>query len=73
MGDFSEQYGPWALIAGGSEGIGRCFAEQLAAEGINLVLSRLPPGDPRRASLISERAILRLDLWSLRAERARYI
>lgn len=33
-----EQYGPWALIAGGSEGIGLCFAEQLAAAGINLVL-----------------------------------
>lgn len=38
MSNFYHQYGPWALIAGGSEGIGRCFAEQLAAEGINLVL-----------------------------------
>jgi short-subunit dehydrogenase len=33
-----QQYGPWALIAGGSEGIGRSFAEQLAANGRNLVL-----------------------------------
>ncbi len=33
-----QQYGPWALIAGGSEGIGLCFARLLAAEGINLVL-----------------------------------
>jgi len=33
-----QQYGPWALIAGGSEGIGLCFARQLAAAGINLVL-----------------------------------
>jgi short-subunit dehydrogenase len=33
-----QQYGPWALIAGGSEGIGLCFAQQLAAVGINLVL-----------------------------------
>ncbi len=33
-----EQYGPWALIAGGSEGIGLCFAQQLAAAGINLLL-----------------------------------
>ena len=31
-------YGPWALIAGGSEGVGESFARQLAAEGINLVL-----------------------------------
>jgi short-subunit dehydrogenase len=33
-----QQYGPWALIAGGSEGIGLCFARILAAAGINLVL-----------------------------------
>jgi short-subunit dehydrogenase len=33
-----QQYGPWALIAGGSEGIGVCFARQLAAAGINLLL-----------------------------------
>ncbi len=34
-----ERYGPWALVAGGSEGIGRSFAEQLAAQGIHLVLT----------------------------------
>jgi uncharacterized protein len=34
----TEQYGPWAVIAGGSEGLGISFAEQLAAEGINLML-----------------------------------
>jgi short-subunit dehydrogenase len=31
-------YGPWAVIAGGSEGIGVSFARKLAAAGINLVL-----------------------------------
>lgn len=31
-------YGPWAVIAGGSEGVGEAFAHQLAAAGINLVL-----------------------------------
>jgi len=35
---FFERYGPWALIAGASEGIGKSFAEQLAAHGINLIL-----------------------------------
>lgn len=35
---FAQQYGPWALIAGGSEGIGLSFAHQLAAAGLNLVL-----------------------------------
>jgi len=35
---FSEQYGPWALIAGASDGVGQAFAEALAATGINVVL-----------------------------------
>lgn len=34
----SKQYGPWAVIAGGSEGVGSSFAEKLATSGINLVL-----------------------------------
>ena len=35
---FLEQYGPWALIAGASEGVGRTFAETLAQRGLNVVL-----------------------------------
>jgi uncharacterized protein len=35
---FVQKYGPWAVIAGGSEGVGVAFADQLAAEGINLLL-----------------------------------
>jgi len=35
---FKHKYGPWALIAGASEGIGKSFAEQLAAQGLNLIL-----------------------------------
>lgn len=35
---FSERYGPWALVLGGSEGIGECFARRIAHEGVNLVL-----------------------------------
>jgi uncharacterized protein len=33
-----DRYGPWALIAGGSEGLGASFAYLLAAQGINLIL-----------------------------------
>lgn len=40
---FAAKYGPWAVIAGASEGTGACFAEELAALGINLALvSRRP-------------------------------
>ena len=36
--DFRARYGPWALIAGGSEGIGRSFAILLAERGLDLLL-----------------------------------
>jgi short-subunit dehydrogenase len=36
--EFKERYGPWALIAGASEGLGEQFARQLASRGLNLVL-----------------------------------
>ena len=37
-------YGPWAVIAGGSEGVGASFAEELSRVGINLVLIARKPG-----------------------------
>lgn len=35
---FASRYGPWALVAGASEGTGASFARQLAEKGLNLIL-----------------------------------
>jgi uncharacterized protein len=42
------RFGPWALITGASSGIGKEFATQIAASGINVVLVA------RRANLLEE-------------------
>jgi short-subunit dehydrogenase len=49
---FRERYGRWALIAGGSEGLGRSFAAQAAARGLDVVLVARRPG--RLASAAAE-------------------
>ena len=38
MNEFSDRYGPWALIAGGAQGIGEAYARHVAARGVNLLL-----------------------------------
>ena len=35
---FATKYGPWALVAGASDGVGAAFAEGLAERGVNVVL-----------------------------------
>ena len=38
MTSFAERYGPWAVVAGASEGLGEAFARGCAARGLNVVL-----------------------------------
>ena len=35
---FAERYGPWALVAGASDGVGAAFAREVARRGIGVVL-----------------------------------
>ncbi len=38
MTDFKEKYGPWAIVAGAAEGLGRSYCSQLAKREINLIM-----------------------------------
>jgi short-subunit dehydrogenase len=35
---FADRYGPWAVVAGASDGVGAAFAHSLAERGVNVVL-----------------------------------
>lgn len=50
---FRERFGPWALVAGGSDGIGESFARELAQRGLDIVLlaRRQEPLEALAASL----------------------
>jgi uncharacterized protein len=50
MGGFTERYGPWAVVAGASTGLGAAFADQAATRGDNVVLLA------RRRELLEETA-----------------
>ncbi len=54
--EFHDRYGPWAVVAGASEGIGRAYAHVLAERGINLItLARRVEPLEKDAQLIRRR------------------
>src|SRR6185369_16769015 len=44
---FVSKYGPWALIVGGSTGMGAEYARQLAAKGLSIVVLADPSCPPQ--------------------------
>jgi short-subunit dehydrogenase len=58
------RYGPWAVIAGGSEGIGPVLAEELAKSGINSVLLARKP-EPLEATAADLRSRYGVDVRTL--------
>jgi short-subunit dehydrogenase len=56
---FRDRYGPWAVIAGASQGIGRSLAHRIAAGGINCVLiaRRQEPLDAVAAEIRAKYAV----------------
>lgn len=50
--NFADTYGPWALIAGASEGTGQAYARKVAARGVNCIL--LARREERLAKLARE-------------------
>lgn len=57
----TSKYGPWGIVAGGSDGVGEAFARGMAARGINVVLvaRRVPVLEQTAASI---RAAHRVDV-----------
>ena len=65
-----ERYGPWAVIVGGSEGIGEHLARKLGAAGINLVLVARKPA-PLLETAEKVRAESKVEVRTLQLDIAR--
>jgi uncharacterized protein len=58
-GTFRDRYGPWALVAGASEGVGAALARAFAAQGVHVVLlaRRQPVLDDVAASIQADTGV----------------
>ena len=62
--DFADRYGPWALVAGASEGVGASAARSLGQRGVNVVLvsRRQAALDDVAETVLSSTRTVQLDL-----------
>ncbi len=62
--DFAARYGPWAVVAGASEGVGASVARLLGERGVNVVLVARRQGalEDVAATVASEARVVALDL-----------
>jgi len=68
---FKEKYGPYALVAGGSDGLGFAFAEAIARRGLNLVL--IARGEERlKTAAAWLKETYEIDVISIAADMADY-
>jgi short-subunit dehydrogenase len=68
---FKEKYGMYALIAGGSDGLGYAFAEAIARRGLNLVLIARQE-DRLKAAAAQLKKIYEIDVIAITADMADY-
>ncbi|MBU2652210.1 MAG: SDR family NAD(P)-dependent oxidoreductase [Bacteroidetes bacterium] len=50
MADFKEKYGPWAVVAGAAEGLGRSFCISLAQRKMNIIMIDFKEGSLKELS-----------------------
>ena len=70
MEAFANRYGPWAVVAGASEGIGEAFARELARRGLRLVLVARRP-EPLEAAAREIADLAKLDVVCVPLDLAR--
>jgi short-subunit dehydrogenase len=68
---FREKYGPYALVAGGSDGLGFAFAEAIARRGLNLVLMARQE-DRLKAAAARLKEAYEIDVIAIAADMADY-
>ena len=66
MKEFADKYGPWAIIAGASEGLGAAYSHSLAKRGLNLILiARRPEPLQEIRAVLKSKYLIKVETISL--------